>query len=38
VSNAEHVAGSGIRVGHWDSTKDSDGYARLYVDIQGGRV
>lgn len=27
--------GSGVRVGWFESTKDSDGYADLWVDIQG---
>lgn len=35
VSNVEHVTGSGIIVGYFESAKDADGYARLYVDING---
>lgn len=36
VSGLVHTtAGSGIKVGHFTSTKDADGYADLYVDIQG---
>lgn len=37
VSNAEHVTGSGIIVGYFESAKDADGYAHLYVDINGRR-
>lgn len=29
------TAGSGIEVGFFESSKDADGYADLYVDIQG---
>jgi hypothetical protein len=36
LSNAEHIAGSGIRVGYWESGLDADGYAHLYVNIEGG--
>ena len=38
VSADPHVAGSGIKVGFFQSTKDSDGYARLFVDIHGGNI
>jgi len=30
-----NVVGSGLEVGHFESAKDADGYARLWVDIQG---
>ena len=36
VSGLVHTtAGSGIKVGFFESTKDADGYADLYVDVQG---
>lgn len=36
VSGLVHTtAGSGIKVGWFESTKDADGYADLFVDIQG---
>jgi hypothetical protein len=42
LSNVPHVSEvaqdgpSGIVVGYWESSKDADGYAHLYVDINGG--
>ena len=30
-----NVVGSGFVVGHFESAKDADGYARLWVDIEG---
>jgi len=30
-----NVVGSGLVVGHFESAKDADGYARLWVDIEG---
>ena len=35
LGEVTNVVGSGLVVGHFESAKDADGYARLWVDIEG---
>jgi hypothetical protein len=35
LGKVTNVVGSGLEVGHFESEKDADGYARLWVDIVG---